>query len=164
MTTEMEAAREKAYSKAFDDGCKITTGNYFGSNTDEKTRVMFQSVWDSAIDYARGSQWVAERPDYACVFVGKRTFKGQPEYSLWEFVWHQGEGDFEAEDFRETEDTIHYYLAWTYTDGDEWDDIEECNFDEYLVIAKRPTMDEVHAETIARIKRAYTADSGQKGE
>ena len=47
----VEAARESAFSKAFDAGCKITTGNYFGSNTDEKTRVMFISIWDSALEY-----------------------------------------------------------------------------------------------------------------
>lgn len=52
-----EEAREAAYAKAFDAGCKITTGNYFGSNTDEKTRAMFGTVWDAAIDYAAANQW-----------------------------------------------------------------------------------------------------------
>lgn len=155
MNKAMEAARDAAYLTAF------------GKSTDPRdlANKMFDAGWN-----ARGSQWVAVKPDYACVFVGKRG----DDYSLWEFVWVQSEGsDFEAEDFQETENTIHYCLAWCDKDGDEYDDIEECNFDEYLVIAKRPTMDEVHAETVERIKKRYerellvpykpyTADSGQE--
>lgn len=56
-----EQARESAFSKAFDAGCKITTGNYFGSNTDEKTRAMFMSLWESALDYHAKQNAEAEK-------------------------------------------------------------------------------------------------------
>lgn len=82
--------------------------------------------------------WSTAKPDYACVFVGRRG----NEYSLWNFVWIAGEA---PEDFKGYAETIHYYLGWTDTDGNEWDDYDECKFDGYLVIAKLPTMDQVHA-------------------
>ena len=48
----------------------------------------------------------------------------------------------------EEEETRFYYLSWQTEDGDEWDEISECDFDEYLVLEKLSTMTEVHQQWI----------------
>lgn len=136
MNNEQQAARDAARGEAYRKWYAKSDRAY-----------PFESGFDAGYA-ARDAEdaWVAERPGFACVFVGKRG----DDYSLWELAWTQAEGDFDEEDF--DNGTIHYCLIWTESDGEEYDDIEECNFDQYLVIAKRPTMDEVHAETIQRMK------------
>jgi hypothetical protein len=91
--------------------------------------------------------WQNEKPMYACVFITK--FNG--EYNLWKFCWEPGEHD--------DEDSIPFYLAWTNIDGDTWDDIEECTFDEYLILEILPTMEEVHKQFV---KSMLTKMEGKK--
>lgn len=87
--------------------------------------------------------WQKEKPDYACIFVTKHN----DTFNSWQFAWEQGEHD--EKDLKEgEEETRFYYLAWLTNDGDGWDDIFECDFDEYLVLQKLPTMEEVHQEWI----------------
>ena len=93
-------------------------------------------------------EWTTVKPDFACVFVGKRG----DDYSLWQFAWNQGEAPDDSDD----DDTFHYYLAWCTGDGDdEYDDFNECEFEQYLVIAKLPTMDEVHEQVLDRLRQSY---------
>ena len=93
-----------------------------------------------------GSAWQKEKPDYACVFLTRHKDKERFEYDIWEFAWTQGEP---PEDRGGDEDeTRYYYLAWTDKDGEEWDDIKDCQFDEYLIIEILPTMEEVHQEWV----------------
>lgn len=87
--------------------------------------------------------WQKEKPDYACVFFTKHKYKEEFEYNIWRFMWEYTE-PLEDDD----SETRHYYLAWINNEGDEWDDIEECNYDEYLVIEILPTMEEVHRDWI----------------
>lgn len=78
-------------------------------------------------------QWTKTKPDFACVFVARRG----DDYGVWQFEWlHSTDGD------------LLFYLAWLTDDGDEFDDIEECEFDEYLILKLLPTMDEVRDEII----------------
>jgi hypothetical protein len=91
-------------------------------------------------------EWQKEKPDYACVFLTRHN----GEYSLWQFVWEIGEPP--ENEPRTDEESKYYYLAWVTNDGDEWDDIADCNFDEYLVLGKLKTMDEVHKEWIQSMK------------
>ena len=93
-----------------------------------------------------GSAWIKEKPPYACVFLTRHKYKERFEYDIWEFAWTQGEppGDREGDE----DETRYYYLAWTDKDGEEWDDIKDCDFDEYLIIEILPTMDEVHKEWV----------------
>lgn len=84
--------------------------------------------------------WTTEKPDFACVFVARQLGSGNYDYSLWQFSWELGEP---PEDGATGDDgyTQYYYLAWTDNDGDEYDNIDECNFDEYLVLARLPDID-----------------------
>ena len=85
-------------------------------------------------------KWITKRPDYACVFLTRHwnKFRNRNEYNLWRFEWVQGEPPENAK-----EDTNYYYLAWLTNDWDEWDDIGECDYDEYLVLEKLPTLEEL---------------------
>ncbi|MFA7360786.1 MAG: hypothetical protein WC139_07090 [Candidatus Kapaibacterium sp.] len=95
--------------------------------------------------------WQKEKPDYACVFLTR--YNGVPvEFNLWKFVWELGEPPETAED----QEAKYYYLAWTDKDGDEWDDIDECTYDEYLVLEKLPTEEEVHQQFINSMKIKYS--------
>lgn len=78
-------------------------------------------------------KWSKEKPDYACIFLTKHN----SEYNLWRFCWQIGEP---SEDTKG--EAPYWYLAWTDQDGNEWDDISECNFDEYLILEILPTMEE----------------------
>lgn len=80
--------------------------------------------------------WQKEKPDYACIFVTRSA----DDYQLWRFEWQVCDppDDVKPEDY----DKTWYYLAWTTIEGDEWDDIKECNFDEYLVLDLLPTLEE----------------------
>ena len=49
----------------------------------------------------------------------------------------------------------YWYLVWTNQDGDEWDDINECDFDEYLILEILPTMDEVHKKWCEKQSKAF---------
>ncbi|MCK9209243.1 MAG: hypothetical protein M0P61_00265 [Ignavibacteriaceae bacterium] len=89
--------------------------------------------------------WQKEKPNYACVFLTR--YNG--EYNLWKFVWEPGEPPETEHD----EESRYYYLAWTDKDGDTWDDIEECTYDEYLVLEKLPTMEQVHEQYIESLKQ-----------
>jgi hypothetical protein len=97
--------------------------------------------------------WITQKPDYACAFLTRYKFRDKWEYALYRFEWCQGEPpeDRSIED----EETRYYYLAWLDNDGEEWDDIAECKFDEYLVIEVLPTQDEVHKEWIESLKSVY---------
>lgn len=82
-------------------------------------------------------RWTTTKPDYACVFVGKTG----ENYSLWRFEWQPGEA---PENTTEDDcDTGYYYLAWIDDDGDEYDDIDECHCEKYLVIDVLPTLEEI---------------------
>ena len=91
--------------------------------------------------------WTQQKPDYACIFVTKHS----GEYNIWRFCWEIGEPPEDATD----DDTIYWYLAWTNQDGDEWDDIAECDFDEYLILEILPTMDEVHKQWAEKQSKAF---------
>lgn len=91
--------------------------------------------------------WTQTKPDYACIFVTKHN----SEYNIWRFCWEIGEPPEDATD----DDMVYWYLAWTNQDGDEWDDITECDFDEYLVLEILPTMDEVHKQWIEKQSKAF---------
>lgn len=93
------------------------------------------------------------KPDYACVFVGKHG----DEFSLWQFAWNLGDPPEDADD--DNEYTMYFYLAWTDNDGNEYDDIAECEFDEYIVLQKLPTMDEVFNDEWARRKKRYATSN-----
>jgi hypothetical protein len=94
--------------------------------------------------------WQKEKPDYACIFVTKHN----SEYNIWRFAWEQGEPtDEDIKNLKEgEEETRFYYLAWLTQDGDEWDDISECDFDEYLILEKLPTMEEVHKQWVESLR------------
>ena len=87
-----------------------------------------------------------EKPDYACVFLTRHKYKDKHEYDIWEFAWTQGEPPEDREG--DEDETRYYYLAWTDKDGEECDNIKDCQFDEYLIIEILPTMDEVHKEWV----------------
>jgi len=59
-------------------------------------------------------KWQKDRPTEACVFATYGEL-----FTIWQFVWMcDGEG------------FPNYYLSWCDRDGDEWDDLAECKFDE----------------------------------
>lgn len=74
-------------------------------------------------------KFVKERPDFACVFVARRG----DDYHIFRFEWCPT--DYED---------ASYYLAWLDNYGIEYDDITECDYDEYLVLEILPNMSEVH--------------------
>ena len=92
--------------------------------------------------------WTQQKPDYACIFVTKHS----SEYNIWRFCWEIGEP---PEDAIDTDETVYWYLAWTNQDGDEWDDIAECDFDEYLILEILPTMDEVHKQWCEKQSKTF---------
>ncbi len=96
--------------------------------------------------------WQKEKPDYACVFVAKDR---EGDYELFRFEWELSEDS----NFEETEDgtieNISYCLAWLDKDGYECDDYGECNYDEYLVLEKLPTMEEVHKKHIEELLKEF---------
>lgn len=86
-------------------------------------------------------KWTTERPDYACMFLTRHQYKGNHEYSLWKFDWVEGEPPENApEDIHEN--TSYYYLGWFENNGDEWDAIEACNYDGYLILEKLPGLNQ----------------------
>jgi len=85
--------------------------------------------------------WVKKRPDYACVVLTRHKYKSKYEYNLFRFEWVVGEPPDDSAD--DDENVTYYYLAWLDNDGDEWGDVNECNYDEYLVIEKLPTLEEL---------------------
>lgn len=67
-------------------------------------------------------QWQKGKPKEPCVFMS-RTWDISLEifdYHIWRFEKIEGDDG--------------WYLGWLTEDGDEWDDIDKCNFDEYCVI------------------------------
>ncbi|MCR4330042.1 MAG: hypothetical protein NUV65_05880 [Candidatus Roizmanbacteria bacterium] len=88
--------------------------------------------------------WTKQKPDYACIFVTKNN----SEYNIWSFCWEIGEPPESSTD----NGTTYWYLSWTDKEGYEWDDIAECDFDEYLILELLPTMDEVHEQYINKLK------------
>ena len=79
-------------------------------------------------------KWTTSRPEFACVFATKK----HDEYNIWRFCWETDESLTGVE--------YGYYLAWTTNEGDEWDEIEDCDFEEYLVLEILPTMEETHKD------------------
>ena len=65
-------------------------------------------------------KWTPLRPEFACVFATKK----HGEYQIWRFCWETDESIMD--------DEYNYYLAWTNGDGDEWDEIEDCDFEEWI--------------------------------
>lgn len=61
-------------------------------------------------------KWQETKPSAPCVFVTK--YSG--DYYIWRFV-----------DISTSDGT---YLGWCTETGAEWDDISDCNFDQYLVL------------------------------
>ena len=81
----------------------------------------------------KDEQWIKEKPDFACIFVGKKN----GEYITNSFFWTVGEdknGEAAA------------YLAWLDQFGSEWDDYDECDFDEYLILKILSTEEEMWEE------------------
>lgn len=105
------------------------------------------------IKFTEDSQlkWQKEKPDYACIFLTRDN----GHYNVWEFAWQHGapRNPEDAQYGNIDGETRYYYLAWLDNDGDEWDAIEDCNFDEYLVLRKLPTMDEVHKAWVEMLKK-----------
>jgi|GEM_PF-5934324 len=63
-----------------------------------------------------------EKPDYPCVFATRLpTLNGEYEYRIYQF-----------EIMEEGEDT---YMGWLDDDGIEWDDYNDCEFEEYLILS-----------------------------
>jgi len=86
--------------------------------------------------------WTKQKPDFACIFLTKDKKYYKDGYDLWRLEWIPGEPPEDAsEDIHEN--TCYYYLAWLDNDSNEWDDIEACNYDEYLVLEKLPTLEEL---------------------
>ena len=76
-------------------------------------------VREESLDIHLGQK---EKPSKPCVFL-TRAWNDRLQkynYDIWRFEW------VEFDDKR--------YLAWLTEDGEEWDDIKECNFDEYFII------------------------------
>ena len=67
-------------------------------------------------------KWQKEKPNIPCVFMTK--------------MWNKSLGmfDYKIGRFEKIKDDDGWYLGWLTEDGDEWDDIDRCNFDEYYVI------------------------------
>ena len=87
-------------------------------------------------------KWIKQKPDFACVFLTRdKKLKGGYDYDLWRLKWIQGEP---PENSKDDENIDYYYLAWFTNDGDEWDDIGECDFEEYLIIEKLPELKELN--------------------
>ncbi len=80
-----------------------------------------------------GKCWTKDKPDYACVFVTRDN----GNYNLWRFEWEIAEP---PEDATDREEATYYYLSWATEIGEEWDSIDNCNFDEYLVLEILPDM------------------------
>lgn len=85
-------------------------------------------------------KFVKERPDFACVFVARRG----DDYYIFRFEWRPTD----YEDIYKKEDIASYYLAWLDNYGIEYDDITECDYDEYLVLEILPNVTEVHKRLI----------------
>jgi hypothetical protein len=66
--------------------------------------------------------WTKQKPDKPCVFLTRIWDKKLEKYDY--YVWR----------FEKAECNGEWYLAWLTEDGEEWDDISECNFDEYLIL------------------------------
>lgn len=67
-------------------------------------------------------QWQKEKPNKECVFL-TRTGDGKLKsynYQLWRFEKIDCDDD--------------WYLGWTTENGDEWDDIKKCKFEEYFIL------------------------------
>lgn len=81
-------------------------------------------------------KWRKTKPDYACVFVGKNG----DDYRIYQFAWEISDN---TDDY-----TLDLFLAWLDMDGELYDDYDDCDFDEYLVLKKLPTRGEVYQEII----------------
>jgi len=96
-------------------------------------------IFDPKQKENKTNTWVTQKPDYACIFLTRHKWKDNHEYSLWKFDWVEGGV---PEDAPYDENVHYYYLGWFENDGDEWDDIEACNYDEYFILEKLPTLKE----------------------
>ena len=69
--------------------------------------------------------WQKERPTKPCVVMTRVWNKrlGIYDYNIWRFEKIDCDGG--------------WYLGWLTEDGEEWDDIKDCNFDEYCIIESK---------------------------
>ena len=69
--------------------------------------------------------WQKERPTKPCVVMTRVWNKrlGIYDYNIWRFEKVDCDGG--------------WYLGWLTEDGEEWDDIKDCNFDEYCIIESK---------------------------
>ena len=69
--------------------------------------------------------WQKGRPTKPCVFMTRVWDKGLGiyDYNIWRFEKVDCDGE--------------WYLGWLTEDGEEWDDINDCNFDEYCIIESK---------------------------
>lgn len=69
--------------------------------------------------------WRKERPTKPCVFMTRVWNKnlGIYDYNIWRFEKIDCDGG--------------WYLGWLTEGGEEWDDINGCNFDEYCIIESK---------------------------
>ena len=100
-------------------------------NDSEKLAVAMMTEYE----LSKELRWTPSRPEFACVFATKHG----TEYDLWQFYWREDKSTAEI-------GACNYYLAWADNNCDEWDEIEDCNFDEYLVLEILPTIEEVHKD------------------
>lgn len=69
--------------------------------------------------------WQKERPNKPCVVMTRVWNKNLEiyDYNIWRFEKIDCDGG--------------WYLGWLTEDGEEWDDINDCHFDEYCIIESK---------------------------
>lgn len=99
----------------------VITSN--GCREMEETR--FHQGVNEAIRISSRLDWQKERPKEPCVFMTRVLNKSLRiyDYNIWRLEKVNG-------DDKE-------YLGWLTEDGEEFGDINDCNFDEYLIIENK---------------------------
>ena len=99
----------------------VITSN--GCREMEETR--FHQAVNEAIRISSRLDWQKERPNEPCVFM-TRVWDEKLKiynYTIWRLEKVNGDGK--------------QYLGWLTEDGEEFGDINDCNFDEYLIIENK---------------------------
>lgn len=70
-------------------------------------------------------QWTKEKPKEPCVFI-TRTWNA--DFKIFDYdIWR----------FKKIKCDSGECLAWLTEDGDEWDNIDNCSFDNYCIIGSK---------------------------
>ena len=99
----------------------VITSN--GCREMEETR-FYQGV-NEAIRISSRLDWQKERPNEPCVFITR----------VWNDKFRMY--DYDIYRFEKIDNGDGEYLAWLTEGGIEYDDINTCNFDEYLIIENK---------------------------